>query len=88
LEQRQLIQQIVGNHPHILGMHNLRTRQSGQIAIIQLHLDLNADLTLAQAHTIGKEVEKAISEQIPHADVTIHQDPVLTTIRMESELET
>jgi len=89
LEQRQLIQQIVGNHPHILGMHNLRTRQSGQIAIIQLHLDLNADLTLAQAHTIGKEVEKAISKQIPHADVIIHQDPVLTTIRrMESGQET
>lgn len=89
VEQRQLIQQIVGGNPHILGMHNLRTRQSGQVAIIQLHLDLNADLTLARAHTIGKEVEKAITEQFPHADVTIHQDPVLTTIkRMGSESET
>lgn len=85
LEQRQVIQQIVGSHPEILGMHDLRTRQSGQVAIIQFHLDLNADLTLAQAHTVCKEVEKAITEHFPHADVTIHQDPVLTTInRAES----
>jgi len=89
LGQRQLIQQIVGKHPHILGMHDLRTRQSGQIAIIQLHLDLDADLTLARAHTIVKEVEKAITEQFPHADVTIHQDPVLaTTPSTESGPET
>jgi ferrous-iron efflux pump FieF len=85
MEQRQVIQQIVGAHPGILGMHDLRTRQSGQVAIIQLHLDLSADLTLAQAHAIGKEVERAIVEHFPRADVTIHPDPVLTTInRTES----
>lgn len=77
-EQRELIQQIVHGHHHVLGMHDLRTRQSGQIAIIQLHLDLNAALPLAQAHTIGKDVEKLIKENFPGADVTIHQDPVLT----------
>ncbi|MBV5335186.1 MAG: hypothetical protein JZU49_05215, partial [Sulfuricurvum sp.] len=67
---------------------DLRTRQSGQIAIVQFHLDLNADLTLAQAHTIGKEVEKLIVEHFPHADVTIHQDPVLLRVNgMEAEQE-
>jgi ferrous-iron efflux pump FieF len=80
-EQRLKIRQIVGEHPHILGLHDLRTRQSGQIAIVQFHLDLNADLTLAQAHTIGKEVEKMIEEHFPHADVTIHQDPVLVSLK-------
>ncbi|KAF0188630.1 MAG: hypothetical protein FD168_1430 [Desulfobulbaceae bacterium] len=80
-EQREKLQQIVGDHPQILGLHDLRTRQSGQIAIVQFHLDLNADLTLAQAHTIGKDVEKMIVEQFPHADVTIHQDPVLVSVK-------
>lgn len=80
LEQRQVIQQIVGAHPGILGMHDLRTRQSGQIAIIQLHLDLDADLTLAKAHAICKEVEKNIDARFPNADVTIHQDPVLPAV--------
>ncbi len=74
-EQRELIQQIVLDHQQVLGMHDLRTRQSGQIAIIQLHLNLNAALPLAQAHAICKDVEKLIKESFPDADVTIHQDP-------------
>jgi ferrous-iron efflux pump FieF len=81
LEQRELIRQITIGHQHVMGMHDLRTRQSGQIAIIQLHLDLNATLPLAVAHTIGKEVEKLIKEKFPGADVTIHQDPMLISTR-------
>ncbi|MDD3813216.1 MAG: cation diffusion facilitator family transporter [Desulfocapsaceae bacterium] len=83
-EQRELIQQIVHSHQQVLGMHDLRTRQSGQIAIIQLHLDLNADLSLSQAHSIGKDVEKLIWESFPGADVTIHQDPMPTSVRIQT----
>ena len=86
-EQRETIQQIVLGHQYVLGMHDLRTRKSGQIAIIQLHLDLNATLPLAQAHTIGKNVEKLIRESFPGADVTIHQDPVLTSARMNDTVD-
>ncbi len=80
-EQRRKIRQIIVGHPHIQGLHDLRTRQSGQIAIVQFHLDLNADLSLAQAHAICKEVETLIVEQFPHADVTIHQDPVPVSLK-------
>ncbi len=75
LEQRELIRQIALGHEHVLGMHDLRTWQSGQIAIIQLHLNLDASLPLAEAHTIGNDVERLIQESFPNADVTIHQDP-------------
>ncbi len=83
-EQRELIQQIVHSHQHVFGMHDLRTRQSGQIAIIQLHLDLNANLSLAEAHSIAKDVEKLIWESFPGADVTIHQDPMPTSARIQT----
>ncbi|MDO9043244.1 MAG: cation diffusion facilitator family transporter [Desulfocapsaceae bacterium] len=86
-EQRETIQQIVLGHQHVLSMHDLRTRQSGQIAIIQLHLDLNATLPLAQAHNIGKEVERLIKESFPGADITIHQDPVLTSVDMTDTVD-
>jgi ferrous-iron efflux pump FieF len=86
-EQRETIQQIVLGHQHVLSMHDLRTRQSGQIAIIQLHLDLNATLPLAQAHNIGKEVERLIKESFPGADITIHQDPVLTSVDMTNTVD-
>ncbi|MBU4236293.1 MAG: cation diffusion facilitator family transporter [Proteobacteria bacterium] len=83
-EQRELIQQIVHSHQQVLGMHDLRTRQSGQIAIIQLHLDLNADLPLSQAHSIGKDVEQLIWKSFPCADVTIHQDPMPASARIQT----
>ncbi|MBU3983661.1 MAG: CDF family cation-efflux transporter FieF, partial [Proteobacteria bacterium] len=77
-------QQIVHSHQQVLGMHDLRTRQSGQIAIIQLHLDLNADLPLSQAHSIGKDVEQLIWKSFPGADVTIHQDPMPASARIQT----
>jgi ferrous-iron efflux pump FieF len=86
-EQLETIQQIVLGHQHVLSMHDLRTRQSGQIAIIQLHLDLDATLPLAQAHNIGKEVERLIKESFPGADITIHQDPVLTSVDMTDTVD-
>lgn len=81
-EQRDIITEIIGAHPQVIGMHDLRTRQSGQTAIIQLHLNLDASFSLARAHTIGKEIEHSILQRFPEADITIHQDPTLTTERV------
>jgi ferrous-iron efflux pump FieF len=59
----------------VLGLHDLRTRQSGQTMLIQFHLDLDQALPLAEAHRVAKEVEHAIMAGFPQADITIHQDP-------------
>lgn len=75
-EQRAVIQGVINAHPQAHGVHDLRTRKSGQTAIIQLHLDLNASLPLASAHAISKEIEQAILQHFPGADITIHQDPL------------
>ncbi|MBU1404387.1 MAG: cation diffusion facilitator family transporter [Proteobacteria bacterium] len=74
-ETRQRICDIVLAHGTVLGLHDLRTRQSGQIMLIQLHLDLDQGLRLAEAHRVAKEVEHAIMASFPRADVIIHQDP-------------
>ncbi|HEX4976202.1 MAG TPA: cation diffusion facilitator family transporter, partial [Pseudomonadales bacterium] len=59
----------------VKSIHDLRTRRSGLTHFIQLHIDLDASLTLQQAHRIADEVEAAIVAAIPNADVIIHQDP-------------
>lgn len=69
------ISAIVRADPRVVGMHDLRTRQSGQIRIIQFHLDLPGNLALAEAHTITKQIEQQIKTEFPDADLTIHQDP-------------
>jgi ferrous-iron efflux pump FieF len=44
--------------------------------MIQLHVELDDNLVLAQAHRICMEVEDKLREQFPSADIIIHQDPV------------
>lgn len=75
-EQRTLIEKIARNHEAVRGVHDLRTRQSGQTVMIQLHIELDGNMPLLQAHAISDEVELAIGQQFTGADVIIHQDPV------------
>ncbi len=63
-------------HPAVMGTHELRTRQSGQTQFVQLHLELDENLSLKQAHEIADEVEKEIKSFLPEAEVIIHQDPM------------
>ena len=74
-ETRQTIRKLALAHAEVLNVHDLRTRQSGQTIVIQFHLDLNQDLSLAVAHQVAKEVEQAVMGTFPQADVIIHQDP-------------
>lgn len=75
-EERQQIAALAAAVPGVRGVHGLRTRQSGQSAIIQLHLELDDDLPLAGAHQITLNTETVIRARYPGADITIHQDPV------------
>ena len=75
-EERERIREIARQHDLVLGVHDLRTRRSGQISVIQLHLDLDGKLPLARAHRVVKEVEGGIREAFPVSDIIIHQDPV------------
>ncbi len=72
---RQRIIAIATSHAQVRNVHDLRTRSSGHDAFIQLHLELDPDITLAQAHVISDAVEEAINAAFPAAEVMIHQDP-------------
>jgi ferrous-iron efflux pump FieF len=72
---REEVIQLVNAEPQVRGLHDLRTRKSGTMDIIQLHLELDANLTLRDAHTVSDRVEQAIRQAFPLADVIIHQDP-------------
>lgn len=61
--------------PGVLDIHDLRTRESGQHWFMQLHLELPAELSLAEAHELGEQVRLAIVAQYPQAEVLVHKDP-------------
>lgn len=82
-EDRAKIMQIVNAHPEVRGMHDLRSRRSGTDTFIQLHLELDDELKLLQAHRISDEVELSIQESYPSAEILIHIDPI-SVVAMEA----
>ncbi|MGJ8693215.1 MAG: cation diffusion facilitator family transporter [Thalassotalea sp.] len=74
-EDTDIIKKIIAEHPEALGIHDLRTRQSGNIKFIQFHLELPDQLSLKKAHDIGDKVEEKIVKKLSPCDVFIHQDP-------------
>ncbi len=75
VEQRQQIQGLVLKHTEVRGLHDLRTRQSGLQIFIQLHLELDGDLSLRQASVICQQVEQDLQTHFSAAEVLIHPHP-------------
>jgi ferrous-iron efflux pump FieF len=59
----------------VLGFHDLRTRRSGSQKFIDLHLEVERDQTLEEAHATSVKVLRTIEAEIPRAKVQIHTDP-------------
>lgn len=74
-EERDRIKRIVGEHTKARGLHDLRTRSSGTGVFIELHLELDSDLPLGDAHTITDDIERRLRDAFPCAEITIHQEP-------------
>ncbi|WP_100754160.1 CDF family cation-efflux transporter FieF [Vibrio salilacus] len=69
----------------VLGVHQLRTRISGPTRFIQLHLELEDQMPLLEAHRISDEVENKLLELFPDSDVLIHQDPYSVVLGAEKK---
>lgn len=74
-QERQHIQSLVLKHSAVLGLHDLRTRKSGLKVFIQLHLELDAQLSLKQASGICRQVEQDLQSHFANAEVLIYPHP-------------
>lgn len=59
----------------VRGFHDLRTRRSGSVKFIDLHLEVDPAQTLPEAHDLSVRVLRAIEAEIPRSRVQIHTDP-------------
>ena len=65
----------VSRHPEIKGLHDLRTRTSGNRDFVQFHLAIDADMTVRQAHVVMDEIEAILQKDFPGLEILIHPDP-------------
>ncbi len=61
--------------PGVLNCHNVRVRSSGPQLFVELHVLLDGRMSLQDAHRLTEDVEKAIRDVYPDADVTVHPEP-------------
>ena len=55
--------------------HAIRVRHSGPHYFVDLHITLDGNLSLRAAHDLTEQVERAVNEILPKADVTVHPEP-------------
>lgn len=61
--------------PEVKGYHDFRTRVSGMRMFVEIHLELDGNLTLSQSHDISDKVEEKILAAFPMSQIIVHQDP-------------
>ena len=72
---RARIIELARDDPRVSAVHQLRTRASGPTVHIQMHADLDPDVSLIDAHRTVVAAERRILEAFPGADILIHADP-------------
>lgn len=68
------IGEIAGGWPGVRGFHDLKTRTAGSRVFVNIHIELDGDQSLREAHDIGASLRRAIIAAYPQADVIIHKD--------------
>lgn len=62
--------------PGVRGLHDLRAHYVGDRVHVELHVELDKNLSLAEAHAIGDRVRRTLEEMELVQEAFIHIDPV------------
>jgi cation diffusion facilitator family transporter len=57
------------------GCHAVRVRPSGARWFVDLHITMDGQTSLAQAHALTEVVEHQVQKLLPESDVTVHVEP-------------
>lgn len=68
------IGRIAADWPGVRGYHDLKTRTAGSRIFVNIHIELDGDQSLRDAHAIGAGLRRKILETYPQADVIVHKD--------------
>ncbi len=66
---------VLGRHPELRGVHDLRTRTSGNRDFVQFHVWVDGNMTVTEAHRVMDEIEAKIHAAFPDVEILIHPDP-------------
>jgi len=76
------IKEIINSDSSIRQWHKLRTRMVGREVFLDLHILVDPDLKITDAHEISESLEKTLDEQITRPiNITVHIEPDVPELR-------
>ena len=75
-EQTRRIEQEILATPGVRGLHDLRTRKTGDMILVDVHIEIDGDQTVRDGHEIAEEVHRRVMQRHPVLSVMTHTDPV------------
>jgi cation diffusion facilitator family transporter len=64
------------NTPGVLGVHDLKTRKMADLIVVDVHLEIDSEITVREGHDIADEAERRLRAGFPVLNVMTHVDPV------------
>lgn len=74
-EKKARFLEVVARHPELRGLHDLRTRTSGNRDFVQFHMAVDPDMSVRTAHDVMDEIEAKLMSEFPGVEILIHPDP-------------
>lgn len=74
-EKKARFLEVVARHPELKGLHDLRTRTSGNRDFVQFHVAVDPEMTVTAAHRVMDEIEAKLLAEFPGVEILIHPDP-------------
>jgi len=75
-EERQVIAEVLRRHSsRWVGFHQVRTRKAGPQRYIDLHLVVDAEEPIQQAHALCDDIERDLQEALRPCSLSIHVEP-------------
>jgi cation diffusion facilitator family transporter len=75
-EVRGRIKEIAAGVDGVEGIDELRVRRSGLVYLVDIHVEVDADLTVRDGHALGHLVkDRLLESELPILDVLVHVEP-------------
>lgn len=74
-EKKHRFLEVLARHPELRGVHDLRTRTSGNRDFVQFHVWVDGAMSVSAAHDVMDQIEAKILAEFPGIEILIHPDP-------------
>lgn len=74
-DERERIKELIRAHPEVHDLHDLRTREAGGTRFIEMHVELDPEMTLRDVHDVTDALEAELQAAFPDVEIIIHPEP-------------